>query len=219
MNDHDKIDFYLHSIMCLVGGFLGAYALFNRGGNLGSAQTANLISIVFCLLGNNLEEFTIRLVGLFLYFLGIELYVHLSHKESFNIKRYGIVVNMVGIIVLSFIPSTSDPVIGLLPLFFMMSTQWSIFHGTCGYNSSTIFSTNNFRQLSLAIGEYLHQKDDKHIAKAKFFANSLFWYHLGVAISFICCLYLGTLACLLCFIPTFIAFIITLKSANTHSLT
>lgn len=214
MDNQNKSDFYLHSLMCLIGGFLGAYAIFNRCGNLGSAQTSNLIYVVLCFLGRNLKEFLLHFSGLILYFAAIELYVFLSHKTKINIKRYGIAVDILGCILLSFIPTTIDPIAGLLPLFFMMATQWSIFHGANGYNSSTIFSTNNFRQAALGIGEYFYTKDKAQLTKAKFFMNSLFWYHLGVAISFFACKSFGVEASLLCLIPGFVALLITYKEAS-----
>lgn len=213
MDSHNKSDFYMHSLMCLIGGFLGAYAILSRSGNLGSAQTSNLIYLILCFLGRNVKEFLLHLLGGVLYFSGIELYVFVSHKTKWNIQRYGIIVNMLGCIILSLIPSTVNPFLGLLPIFFMMSTQWSIFHGACGYNSSTIFSTNNFRQTALGIGEYICSKDKAHIDKAKFFGNSLLWYHLGVAISFFACKFLNVQASLLVLIPCSIALLISYKDS------
>jgi uncharacterized membrane protein YoaK (UPF0700 family) len=71
-----------------------------------------------------------------------------------------------------------------MPLFFMMATQWTIFHGNGKYNSSTIFSTNNLKQLTLSLGEYMIGHDKAQLDKAKFFANSILWFHIGVATSF-----------------------------------
>ena len=217
-NENNKTDFYLHSIMCLIGGFLGAYAIINRFGNLGSAQTANLIYIILCFLGHNLKEFILHVFGMILYFVAIELYVYLTKKTKINIKRYCIYVIMSGSILLNFIPVTSDPVIGLLPIFFMMATQWSVFHGTNGYNSSTIFSTNNFRQTALAIGAYIIDKDESQKSKVCFFANSLLWYHIGVAISFFACRSLNIHASLLCLIPTFSSLLLTYKDEKVTAV-
>lgn len=211
MNDQNKPDLYLHSIMCLIGGFIGGYAILNRCGNLGSAQTANLIYVVICFLGSNIYEFIIRIFGIILYIAGIEIYVYLKNKTNINVQRYGIYVLSIGCIILNFIPATNDPIVGLLPIFFMMSTQWSVYHGANGYNSSTIFSTNNLRQTALAVGEYICSKDKKQIEKAKFFANSLLWYHLGVAFSFFACRYFNVHASLFCLIPAGISLIITYK--------
>lgn len=213
MDSQDKSNFYLHSLMCLIGGFLGAYAILSRSGNLGSAQTSNLIYVVLCILGRDLKEFLLHLFGVVLYFSGIELYVYVQHRTKLNVQRYGIAIDILGCILLSFIPSTVNPFLGLLPIFFMMSTQWSVFHGANGYNSSTIFSTNNFRQAALGFGEYLCSKDKKHMDKAKFFGNSLLWYHLGVAISFFACRFLGVQASLFVLIPCSIALLISYKDS------
>lgn len=211
MDKKNKTDFYLHSIMCLNGGFLGGYAILSRCGNLGSSQTSNMINLVFCFLGRNLKEFLLHLFGVVLYFTAIELYVFLSHKTKINIQRYGIMINVFGCILLCFIPLSVDPISGLLPIFFMMATQWSVFHGAYGYNSSTIFSTNNFKQMSLGLGEYICTKDNAQMDKAKFFANSLLWYHLGVAVSYFACKYFGVQASLLVLIPSFAALLVTYK--------
>ena len=42
--------------------------------------------------------------------------------------------------------------------FFAMSVQWGAFNGAQGFNSSTIFSTNNTKQTSLALAHYLCEK-------------------------------------------------------------
>lgn len=217
MDLQKKTDFYLHSIMCLIGGFIGAYAILIRCNNLGSAQTANLLCIVLLFLGKNMKEFLLRVLGAVLYFSAIEIYVYLCNKTNINVKRYAILVNITGSVFLCFIPLDVDPVIGLLPIFFMMATQWSVFHGADGYNSSTIFSTNNLRQTSLALGEYLCNKDKKQLKKMKFFANSLFWYHIGAAISFFACKILSVYATLFCFIPASIALALTYKDTKLLS--
>ena len=152
-----------------------------------------------------------------MYFIAIELYVFIVHKTKINVQRYGILILIAGSIFLNFIPATSDPVAGLLPLFFIMATQWSIFHGANGYNSSTIFSTNNFRQASLAIGEYICTKDKGQISKAKFFGNSLLWYHVGVAFSFFACRFFNEHASLFCLIPEGISLLLTYKNSEVVS--
>lgn len=217
MNLQKKTDFYLHSIMCLIGGFIGAYAILIRCNNLGSAQTSNLLCIVLLFLGKNMKEFLLRLFGAVLYFSAIEIYVYLSNKTNVNVKRYAILVDIAGSVFLCFIPLSVDPVIGLLPIFFMMATQWSVFHGADGYNSSTIFSTNNLRQTSLALGEYLCTKEKNQLEKMKFFANSLFWYHIGAIISFFACKALSVNASLFCFIPASIALALTYKDTKLIS--
>jgi uncharacterized membrane protein YoaK (UPF0700 family) len=89
-------------------------------------------------------------------------------------------------VVLCILPQNLYSFVYLLPLFFMMSTQWSVFHGIGEYNSSTIFSTNNLRQMTISLTEYYldGKTDEKKLHRGKFFANSLLWYHIGVAYSY-----------------------------------
>lgn len=208
LNMKKNKDIILHSLMCCIGGFMGGYALLCRG-NLGSAQTINMIDIVFGILGRNRDELLIRVVGLLLYFAGIEFIVLLSKKAHINLQRYSIVVDMVGFLVLAAIPDNASSVAGILPIFFMLSTQWSVFSGTRGYNSASVFSTNNFRQTVLALNEYAFSRDRGQLKKALFFLNSLFWFHVNIALSYFLVKYFSVYASLFGFMYAVPAFVIT----------
>lgn len=199
MNE-EKIEFYLHSLMCLIGGFFGGYALLSRGGNFGNAQTCNMIEIVLTLLGRNYPQVLLRLLGLFLYAAAIFLCLVLEKRTSVNVRRYAISVDIAGAFLLCLIPREADVLAGILPLFFMMATQWTVFHGNEKYNCSTIFSTNNLKQFTLSAGGYLLDKTDAQLDKAKFFGLSLLCYHIGAAGSFFACRTLISLASL-CVLP------------------
>ncbi len=201
-------DIILHSLMCSIGGFLGGYALLCRG-NLGSAQTVNMIDIVLCILGKNREELLLRVIGLFLYFAGIELVVILSKKTQINLQRYSIAVDMAGFLALAVMPDQVNKVVGLLPLFFILSTQWSVFYGERGYNSSSVFSTNNFRQMVLALSEYAFSRDRKQLNKALFYINTLFWFNINIAVSYFTVKYFSVYASLFGFIYAVPALVIT----------
>lgn len=47
--------------MCMIGGFLGAYALLCRLMNFGSSQTANMIDIICTLFEGDITDFLLRL--------------------------------------------------------------------------------------------------------------------------------------------------------------
>lgn len=203
---------YLHYIMCLNGGFLGGYSLLCRNENFGSAQTTNMFQILFTLFGNNFEEFSIRLFGLILYCSGILICTFLLNQKLFHMQRYVILVNMIGVILLSILPTNIDPLIGILPVFFMTSTQWSIFHGTENYNCSTIFSTNNLRQFVSSLGDCLINKKHDQKDKTLFYALTLFWYYFGAVISFISCNKLEVRASLVCIPFMLFAWMLTLEN-------
>jgi hypothetical protein len=50
-------------------------------------------------------------------------------------------------------------------------------------------------------------KDSAHLDKAKFFANSLLWFHIGVAVSFFACRAFDVMASL-CVLPVALAALI-----------
>lgn len=190
----------LHSIMCSIGGFLGGYAILTRFGNLGAAQTSNMIELVLDFVGRNYADFALRIIGFILYASAFVLVTYLSKQTDLSMQRYAISIDIAGMIILSLIPADVNPIIGLLPLFFMMSTQWSVFHGFGEYNSSTIFSTNNLRQLTISLTEYCMEHEPKKLIRAKFFGNSLLWYHVGAAVSFFACKYFAVHG-VLCALP------------------
>lgn len=209
---------FLHYIMSLNGGFLGGYSLLCRNGDFGSAQTTNMFEILFALFGKNLEEFSIRLFGLMLYCTGILICTFLLNKKRFQMQRYAILVNLLGVILLSMLPMEIDPLIGILPLFFMTSTQWSVFHGTENYNCSTIFSTNNIRQFVSSLGEYLINKKEDQKDKMLIYALTLLWYYFGAIISFFSCNKLEVHASLICIPFMLFAWILTLENNPFNGL-
>jgi uncharacterized membrane protein YoaK (UPF0700 family) len=198
--DRNRQDLYLHSVMCFIGGFLGAYALLVRAENFGSAQTSNMIMIVSSIVGRNFSALFIRILGLLIYTGAMALTVFLQKKSQVNMQKYCIAIDLTGMLLLSLIPSGVDPFLGLYPLFFMTATQWCVFHGTGGYNSSTIFSTNNLKQAITSLAAYLIDGDEEMHKKARFFGNSLIWYHIGVAVSAATVMVFGVPA-ILCCIP------------------
>lgn len=201
-------DIILHSMMCSIGGLMGGYALLCRG-NLGSAQTINLIEIMLGIVGRNRNELLLRLIGLFLYFAGLEICFILSKKTHINLQRYSIAVDMAGFLILTAIPDNASKIIGLMPVFFMLSTQWSVFSGARGYTSASVFSTNNFRQTVLALSEYAFGRDRAQLKKAIFFMNSLFWFHVNVILSYFLVNYFSVNASLFGFVYAIPAFMIT----------
>ena len=182
---------FLHHSVAMIGGFLGAYAILVRSNFFGNAQTANLIYIIFAIFGRDFWSFLCR-VGIFvLYFGSGVVYVLIQNKTSWNTQKIALWLDAIMIVILGFLPSDMDSMLALYPIFICMSFQWNAFSGVYGYASSTIFSSNSVRQVSLAIGEYLCNKDKKHLHKAFFFIGSLIGFHLGVASGYLAVIHLG----------------------------
>ena len=174
-----NIDWYRHLAFACVGGFFGAYAIMCRGGVMGSAQTVNLLELVIdALYGrgfNVLEHF-----GAFaIYVIGTMLTVLLPFKWGVNMRRLSPIITAAAAVGECFIPAETEVVLALYPIFFAMSVQWSSFRGARNFYSSTIFSTNNTKQASLALAEYMCTKNRDQLLRMGFFLSTLLCFHIG----------------------------------------
>ena len=110
-----------------------------------------------------------------------------------------------------------SPVIALYPVFFAMPFQWCTFKAPGGYNSSTIFSTNNLRQFTIAVTQFLMKKDTAQRDKAKFYGMTLLSFHTGAALSLILYMAYDLSGVWLCLIPAFYA--VWLITEDRHTVT
>lgn len=190
MERTEELQRKLHFVMALIGGFMGGYAILCRCDVFGNAQTANMIGIVTSLLGKDYHHLLVRIGAFLLYICGILSAVVWKKHTKCSVHYMAVTVDMLAMFILGFFPSKMDNLLGLYPIFFSMALQWSAFPGVYGYNCSTIFSTNNLKQCTMATAEYIYTKDDKMAHKAKFYGTVLICYHTGVMIAFICCKFL-----------------------------
>lgn len=198
-------DFQLHALMCLTGGFAGCYSLLRCHDNFGAAQTANLIYMLGALIGGNLQQFLLRLLALACYMAGVESYVLVSHRTGWDPQKWAVLTELGCLTLIGLLPEETNLFLCLYPVFFMLAAQWSVFHGACGYSASTIFSSNNVRQLALAIGEYCCDRSAAQGEKARFFALTLLDYHLGVCAAILCYRLAGPQAIWFCMAPVLVA--------------
>ncbi|WP_297978597.1 YoaK family protein [uncultured Oscillibacter sp.] len=173
---------WAHHAMAAAGGFFGVYALLTRGGTFGSSETSNLIYLVVSGLDGTWGPALIRLGGTACYIAGIVFAVLL--------RRYGrrpqaqilsISVDFAACLLLAWIPAETDPILALYPMFFATAVQWVSFSQAAGYNCATIFSTNNLRQFTEGVTEFLCTREAEQLRKLKFYGGTLACFHLGVA--------------------------------------
>lgn len=183
MDKSDRAQLCRHLAFAAVGGFFGAYAILCRGGIMANAQTMNLLELVIQAARGDLGAILLHLGSLALYVLGTMLTVLLPYRFGANMRRVAPLLDGFVCVILCFIPEDANAVAALYPIFFAMSVQWSSFSGARGYVSSTIFSTNNTKQASLAAARYLTEGDRAQLEKAKFYLYTLLCFHIGAAVS------------------------------------
>ena len=155
MHTEMKYRFLIHYTLSFIGGYLGLYAIVSRADLFGNAQTANLLGVVRDLIGRNFSDMLLRVGALLIYMAAVILTVWIPEHFSADLRFISIVIDIFAILLLGFFPSGMSPVVALYPVFFAMPFQWCTFKAPGGYNSSTIFSTNNLRQFTTAVTQFL----------------------------------------------------------------
>lgn len=191
MNKNPNIDLYRHLSFAAVGGFFGAYAILCRCGVLASAQTMNLLELTIEALRGDGIAVLLHLGAFALYVLGTMLTVLLPCYFKVDMHLAAPVIDAIACVILCFIPADANVMLALYPIFFAMSVQWSSFSGARGFVSSTIFSTNNTKQASLALAEYMTDGDRGHFKKFNFYVFTLIAFHIGAAVSFFAVKFMG----------------------------
>lgn len=184
LNMHETVS---HHAMAVVGGFFGVYALLLRDENFGSSETTNLIYLFASGLGGDMTSFWIRMGAMWCYIAGV-IFATLMPKcrKDKDIRYIAIGIDILCCIVLARIPADVDCVLALYPMFFTTAVQWLAFTKGSGFNSSTIFSTNNVRQCFAGIAEYCCSHETKYALQAKFFGGTLICFQMGVVYAYFC---------------------------------
>lgn len=196
LRQNPHLDIYRHLAFAAVGGFFASYAVLCRMGVMANAQTMNLVELVLHALTGDGHVVLLHLGSFAVYVLGTVLTVFLPHFLHWDPRRVSPLITALTAVTLALIPPTAPTIPSLYPIFFAMSFQWSAYSGADGFYSSTIFSTNNTKQTSLALAEYICHRDPEQLRKARLFALTLLCFHLGVAYAYLMVDHFGTAASL-----------------------
>lgn len=173
---------WAHHAMAAVGGFFGVYALLVRGGTFGSSETSNLIYLVVAGLDGTWGSALVRLGSTACYIAGIVFAVlWRRYGRGLRLRVLSIAVDLAACLLLAWIPAETDPILALYPMFFATAVQWLAYSQAAGYNCATIFSTNNLRQFTEGVTEFLCAREPEQLRKLKFYGGTLVCFHLGVA--------------------------------------
>lgn len=172
-------DRMLHRILSFEGGFLGAYAVASRAGVFASAQTGNLMSAMECLYKGGGETLFFR-IGFAVVFSGaLVLSYILKVYAGKDLRGCCMFTDAAALFIMSLIPETVNPIVAVYPLAFAASFQWGTFSGSEGYNSSTIFITNNLKQCIWSFTEYIHSGNGAAREKGIYYGITLILFLAG----------------------------------------
>lgn len=167
----------LHINLAFIGGLTGAYAILVRGGNFGAAQTMNLIEMVLNFAEMNLTDALLRLAIFVLYWTchpgGLFNWRTFSIIESIHCTRHRSCLRLDRRCHSGICESTDCT----FSVFILNAYQWQTFTDPECYNSSTIFSTNNYKQTILSWTRYHINHDLAQKKRAWLFTNTLILFH------------------------------------------
>ena len=115
----------------------------------------NLLELVIDALFWPGSSVLLHLLCLVIYVVGVMLSVIVPHVFHVDMRRLSPCITAAAAIAMGFFPADMTPLVALYPVFFSMSIQWSTFAGARGFQSATIFNSNNTKQASLALAHYL----------------------------------------------------------------
>ena len=179
-----NIDWYRHLSFAAVGGFFAAYAILLRMGVMANAQTLNLLELLLSSLRCHWPEGLMHLGALAMYVLGTMSTVILPHLFGCNMRRVCPIIDALCALLLAVLPAEMPVIPSLYPIFFAMSVQWSSFTGAQDHISSTIFSTNNTKQASLALARHLCTREQGQIRRMWFYVSTILCFHAGATVAY-----------------------------------
>lgn len=179
-----NIDWYRHLSFAAVCGFFAAYAILLRMGIMANAQTLNLLELLLSSLRCHWPEMLMHLGALAMYVLGTMSTVILPHLFGWDMRRVCPIIDALCAVLLAFLPAEMPVIPSLYPIFFAMSVQWSSFTGAQDHISSTIFSTNNTKQASLALARHLCTREQGQIRRMWFYVSTILCFHAGATVAY-----------------------------------
>lgn len=199
----DLLAFYT---MAVVGGIFGGYTV-AYAGILGAAQSTNMITFIMSIFGRDIKEMLIRAGLLAVFALGTAATRVIKERCKFDIRTAGVIVDIICTTAVALIPENAEPMLMLYPAVFAMAFQYNSFTGALGFASSSVFSSNNFRQFIDSAAEYFCTKKSEAKKKALFFAGSLFSFHIGVTAAIAGTMLFGKMTVACAFIPIIAAIV------------
>ena len=194
-------DVVLHWTMSVVGGFLGTYAILTHNGTFGSAETGNMMELAVEVTSLELDTVAVRLLAFLVFGAAIVISYLLTTYSKWNMRKLAIWIDAIGLLTTVFLPDSLDPIAGLYPIFFCAAFQWGTYCGAEGYNSASIFITNNYKQLLLAWTRYFIEKDRKRLAKAVLYSMTVVSFFAGACIGCFSVYSWGKYGAFVCLIP------------------
>lgn len=164
--------------LTLAGGICGCYGVVAFG-TFACGETGNLLHFWKSVAGGNIVDVLLRGLTLGMFILGIVLAAILP--DRLGKKRWQTIclaVEAVLTLVVIFLPGINF-LIHLAPLFLLAALQYHTFNHCEGLAVATVFCSNNIRQSTLGMVEWVRSKDKAALHRFKIFGLAVLAYSIG----------------------------------------
>ena len=201
-----------YGFLAAVGGFLESYAIINRSGLFGNAQTANFTHLWLSVAQRDLLEVIYYLTPLLLYCFAIFLASYMPLKLKNHMwPKICLILEIISILILGFLPTDVEDKFAILPIFFCTALQYQTFRSCHGYGASSLFVTNNIRQCISSLTYWLVKKDHNELERFEIYLFVIAFFAIGAVCAMLFGLLFGDKSVLLCLIPLVCVFIMLEK--------
>lgn len=175
--------------LAFIGGFLEAYTYLLKGNIFANAQTGNfaLMAINFAYYRSPLKA-AYYLIPICAYIVGIFLTTSLPSKLNGRRGKLSwymmfIIIQFAALLVVGFIPAPVPHSVTTVTVAFLCAMQYNTFKACRGLAMSTVFCTNNLRQLALSVADKAHGGIKGLVRRGIVYLFNILCFVTGAAVS------------------------------------
>ncbi|BCN30103.1 YoaK family protein [Anaeromicropila herbilytica] len=173
-----------YSMLTFCGGFAGIYSYIMCDRIFANAQTGNLLNLMLAVKAGSPLQVILHIVPLILYILGITCTILLpnylkNRNSSLSWEKCCLLIEAACMGIVCLLPMNISPILYISPIFFASALQYNTFRTCNGINLSTLFFTNNIRQLVISFWKNKLDKNKEEQFKMKIYGMVLLSFLLG----------------------------------------
>lgn len=173
--------------LAFVGGFLEIYTYLNMNGLFANSQTSNIVIFFESICAGDKLGILYCFIPILIYMIGIAVTETLPSKipdGTVHWPKLCLLIEIICIIAVGFVPAGLNGRISALPIFFLTSLQYNTFKSMQGQAVSTVFCTNNLRQIVIHFCRYREKNDSDQLKFMSVYAFVIVSFGLGVVVGF-----------------------------------
>ncbi|CCL85957.1 TPA: DUF1275 domain-containing protein [Clostridioides difficile] len=173
--------FFLCSLLAIIGGFLDIYTYVVRGKVFANAQTGNIVLFGLNIAEGNVKESFYYLIPILAFMLGVFIAEKIrkyftNNKTKIHWRQVIIIIEMITILIVSFIPRGRFNMFVNVAISFICSMQVESFRKVNGNSFATTMCTGNLRSATETLFHYIHTKNIFMIKKSlQYYAIIIFF--------------------------------------------